>query len=226
MRELMIFEIKKTCLLYAASLLVLFGYILFRPSPHGFFDLILVFIAFVHGALIGGRIFYDNKRTQAFIFTLPLTRTRLFSYRMIYGMLLIFISTIIIFFLLASGMRNVVQQSFGSPYFPYVIWYEFRVLYQIIFYTLLGYMFGMHTSIHIQLTKIIEKNFTKYHYLFVLSAASYYIYCMILNFFACMIIWVPEMLIMKVFLIPSLIALSLYSVCMSFYFYQYFEIDS
>ncbi len=227
MRELMLFELRKTCLLYTASLLVLFGYILFRPSPHGFLDLILVFIAFVHGALIGGKIFYDKRCTQAFIFTLPLTKARLFVYRFIYGILLITISIFIILVLLASGMRNVLQQSLDSLYFPYVIWYEFRVLYQIMLCTFFGYLFGMHTIIHAQLANYIEKNFSKYHNLFIFSLMSYHIIMNVITLTSLFKLEsVVKIVVNDMFYIPFLLVVLLFSVCMPFYFYQHFEIDS
>jgi ABC-2 family transporter len=223
MRAMLIFELRKTFLVYALSLLVLFGYILFRSSPHGFFDWVLVLMAIAHGGVIGGRIFYDNNRTQAFIFSLPFTKRRLFLYRFISGILLISISILIVLVLLASGMRNVLQQDLGSPYFPYVMWYELRVLFPFMFYTFLGFTFGMFSMIEAQLLKSngVFNNHSKLYFSSIsISVNIYYFY-----FF--MIYWLNITSGLYDIIHVSLVfAISLFSVCICFYSYQHLEIDS
>ena len=223
MRKLMLFELRKTYWLYTASLLVLFGYILFRSQPHGVHDMALWVISILHGYVIGARIFHDNSRTQAFVFTLPLTKTRLFSYRLMFGIILLTISTSIILVLLASGMRNVLQQDLSSPYFPYVMWYELRVLIPVIFYSFFGFAFGMYTMIDAQLFMYL-KNFKNYPNIFKFLIIIYS--CLICPLFF-MILWGRATTVRNdMFLISIVFSLSIYCICVCLYFYQQLEIDS
>lgn len=129
-REFFNEEYRKILPFYWNTLIILIFHILFWNHPHVGFDRILYLLLLIHVLAVGGTIFCDYK-TDSFLFSLPISRKKLFAYRYLTGLLFLLLTLTIIFLLIALGFRCVIQLGAKSPFFPMVMWYELNTVWSI-----------------------------------------------------------------------------------------------
>ena len=89
---------------------------------------------------MAGRVFQDAPGTAAFVFSLSLSRDRLFWYRWGLGLGMIVAADAAIGAVLASGLRQAVQTGiYDSVWYPMVRWRELGILWPVAAGALLGY---------------------------------------------------------------------------------------
>ena len=133
-------ELHKSVLIYAAMLVIAVPYVLMRQSPMGCDDMAPFAFAVAVGMLLAGCIFRDAPGTAAFVFSLPMSRTRLFWYRWSLGVGMIALAAVACEAVLATGLREAAQSRLiGSVWYPMVRWLELGVLWPVASGALLGY---------------------------------------------------------------------------------------
>jgi len=129
--------------------IVLFAYVLLKLDPLRFFDTPIAALAALLGFFLAWRSFADYGNVRAFLFSRAFTPTRFFMVRWLFGIGTILAVGIIIAILLASGIRQGVQQVlFANGWFPWVRFEELHVLMCYFFTALFVY----HTTMYFMLT--------------------------------------------------------------------------
>ena len=141
--EVMKIDVRKVLPYYVPVLLVISGFVLLWKTPLTTSDLILNpvlnSIACLQGMVIAWMLFNDSRGTAAFIFSCPLSRKRLFLTRWCCGILFQFLTILVVFAIISTGLRSWIQVLMNSPYQPMVKWYELSILASFALYSLLGY---------------------------------------------------------------------------------------
>jgi len=133
-------ELRKTLPWFLGWLVIILVYALLRSAPFRSIDLMPVLLGAGLGATLAGRLFGDTRGTEAFVFSLPLSRARLFWYRWLLGLACQGLTLLALLGLLALGARQAVQTGlFRSPWYPMVRWYELSVLWPVGLGSLLAY---------------------------------------------------------------------------------------
>lgn len=139
-------ELHKTVPYYVVMIAAGILYVLLRQTPLGDDDDLPCVLAVAMGAQLAARIFCDEPGTASFVFSLPLTRARLFWHRWALGVAMIAAADAAIGVVLASGLRQAVQTGiYDSVWYPMVRWQEFGFLWPVAAGALFGYqarMFG------------------------------------------------------------------------------------
>lgn len=119
--------------------LLLCGAVLFVTHPLGL-DPPMAVLGAVQGWVLAYRLFVDPPGAAPFVFSRPFSRTRLFLDRWMIGLLLQGLTLVVIFAIVASGLRQAVQvHLFRSYWFPMVRWFELSTLGSVGFASLLTY---------------------------------------------------------------------------------------
>lgn len=84
----------------------------------------LVYLLVVLGLLLPIRIFCNSAGVAVWLSARGLTRRQQFLSRLASGFIVVVLSFVWVGLLQALGVRQLVQQSFGSPWFPMVRWQE------------------------------------------------------------------------------------------------------
>ena len=84
----------------------------------------LVYLLIPLGLLLPVRIFCNSAGVAVWLSSRGLTRRQQFVSRLVSGLIVVALSFLWIGLLQALGIRLLVQQSFGSPWFPMVRWHE------------------------------------------------------------------------------------------------------
>lgn len=124
-REIINNDMYKVMPFHYFSFWLIASYILFWNRPHVGFDSIIFLLSMIHSGVLGFRLFYHSE-TDSFLFSLPVSRKKLFVIRYLSGLLFLLLTLVGLFVLMASGLRSLIQS--GSPFFPMVKWYELRIL--------------------------------------------------------------------------------------------------
>jgi hypothetical protein len=138
---LMKLDLRKVLVGYVPFVAVLLAYLLLRRKPLESMDTIAIAAGLIQGCYLGWRIFSDPGATQSFIFSRPFSRSRIFLQRWCLGIALQMVTLLLVFVLVASGVRAYVHQD--SPYYPMVQWYELSVLWPIGLVSLIAYEIQM-----------------------------------------------------------------------------------
>ena len=140
-------DVRKVLPYYVPVLLLVIGFILLWKTPLTTGDLMLNLIlnlmACLQGMVIAWMLFHDSGGTAAFIFSRPLSRKRLFLTRWCCGILFQFMTILVVFAIISTGLRSWIQVLMDSPYQPMVKWYELSVLGSFALYSILGYQVVM-----------------------------------------------------------------------------------
>ncbi len=100
-----------------------------------------VIVMSLFGLVIAFRVFYDVGGTHTWLATRGLTRRQEFQSRILAGVAMIGLLVAWSGFLQISGLRQLVQQAMGSPWFPMVRWYETAVLPLMLIWGLVPFSF-------------------------------------------------------------------------------------
>ena len=123
---------RRTTLWYLVVLLIIAGTVLLNGAPLGGEDFGLALLGAVQGWVLAFRLFTDPPGVDAFVFSRPLSRRRLFWYRWLIGLGYQALTLVVLVVLLAAGLRQGVQASvFQSRWYPMVRWYELSVLWPV-----------------------------------------------------------------------------------------------
>ena len=140
-------DVRKVLPYYVPVLLLVIGFVLLWKTPLTTGDLMLNLIlnlmACLQGMVIAWMLFHDSGGTAAFIFSRPLSRKRLFLTRWCCGILFQFMTILVVFAIISTGLRSWIQVLMDSPYQPMVKWYELSVLGSFALYSILGYQVVM-----------------------------------------------------------------------------------
>jgi len=129
----------RTLTWYLPVFFLLAGYTLAAPHPLGIY-LLAMLLGGLQGWVLAFRLFTDPPRVSPFIFSLPFSRSRLFFYRWLIGLLLQALTLATIFVIVASGLRQATQVSMcHSAWYPMVRWFELSVLWPVGLTSLLVY---------------------------------------------------------------------------------------
>lgn len=101
-------------------------------------DVFVGTLALVQGWMLAWLVFRDPHHTQAFIFSRPWSRTRIFWHRWGLGMVLQMLTVAVIYTLLATGARAGLHRH-DLPYFPMVQRFEFSILWPLGFVSLITF---------------------------------------------------------------------------------------
>ncbi|MHC4153881.1 MAG: hypothetical protein ACYST6_02985 [Planctomycetota bacterium] len=134
-------DLRKVLVGYVPFVAVLLAYLLLRPRPLESMDVIAMAAGLMQGCYLGWRIFSDPAATQSFVFSRPFSRRRIFWQRWSLGIVLQMVTLLLVFALVATGVRGYVHQD--SPYYPMVQWYEVSVLWPIGLVSLIAYEIQM-----------------------------------------------------------------------------------
>jgi hypothetical protein len=130
---------RRTLAWFLPAFFLLVGYVLFATCPLGP-DLLPAAFGALMGWALAYRLFLDPPGVSPFIFSRPFSRTRLFFYRWLIGLLLQAFAIAVIFLVLAIGLRQVIQvEMFQSTYYPMIRPIELSVLWPIAIASLLVY---------------------------------------------------------------------------------------
>ena len=138
---------------YIPFLLFTVGYVLFRKTPLGAGDSILNLIPCIQGMFTAWWIFQDPGETEAFVFSRPLSRKRLFLTRWGFGIFLQILTVFAVFVTITSGLRSEIQELMDSPYYPIVKWYELSVLGTMALFSILGFEVVMFLKLRWRIVK-------------------------------------------------------------------------
>ena len=147
--EILKIDVRKVLPYYAPFLLLTVGYVLFRKTPLGSDDWKVNLIACLQGMVVAWALFNDAEGTEAFIFSRPLSRSRLFLIRWGFGISLQLLTIVAVFVTIAIGLRSGIQMLMNSPYQPMVKWYELSVLGLIALYSILSYQIFMFLKLRL-----------------------------------------------------------------------------
>jgi hypothetical protein len=86
------------------------------------------------GMLVGLRVFHDPVGVAVWLNSRGITRRICFQTRLLTGLLVLALMVLWPAVLMATGIRQAVQLSFESPWFPMVRWYELTVIPQMALY--------------------------------------------------------------------------------------------
>lgn len=128
---------------YIPFLLFTVGYVLFRKTPLVTGDAILNLIPCLKGMVIAWVLFTCSSSTDAFVFSRPLSRKRLFLTRWFFGISLQLLTIPAVFLIITSRLRSGIQILMDSPYHPTVKWFELSVLVPMALFSILGYVVVM-----------------------------------------------------------------------------------
>jgi hypothetical protein len=130
---------RRVLTLYAPVLLLLCGYTLLVTCPLGI-DPPAMILGAIQGWALAFRLFVDPPRTAPFVFSRPFSRTRLFFYRWLIGLLLQGLTLLLMFAIIATGLRQATQvYCFRSNWYPMVRDLEVAVLWPVGLASLLVY---------------------------------------------------------------------------------------
>lgn len=118
------------------GLIALTAYVLFRSevlaSPHLQFrrpvEEPLIWAMSCVGLYVGLRVFCDSGGVAVWLEARGMTRRTQFQTRLATGLFVLSLALLWTAFLIATGLRQAVQQAMGSPWFPMVRWHELRVV--------------------------------------------------------------------------------------------------
>ena len=136
-------EARKVWWWYAPSLLIIAAYTLARIQPLRYDDLFLGVCAALQGAQLSLRLFSDATGVEAFIWSRPIVRRKLFCIRWLLGIGFIGGTTLLMVILLAGGVRSWVHVQLGGMFHPMVRWYELNALWSTLLPGLYGYHFAL-----------------------------------------------------------------------------------
>lgn len=130
-----------TGLWYLVVVTPLAGYTLLKTDPLGTSDLVAALLGAVLGCVLAFRLFRDPSGVDAFVFSRPFSRRRLFLYRWLIGLAFQAITTLLLVVLLAGGLRQWIHVSLyhHSLWYPMVRWYELSVLWPVVGTSLFAY---------------------------------------------------------------------------------------
>jgi hypothetical protein len=140
--ELVKSDFRKTALPYAAILAALAAYVLFKPRPLYSVDFAGGGLGLLQGIVLAWLIFRDPAGTESFIMSRPLTRGRLFRHRLGLGIGLQLATVILLFVLIATGLRSHIQH-YRLPYYPMIKWYEASIIAPVAVCGLIGFELAM-----------------------------------------------------------------------------------
>jgi hypothetical protein len=133
-------ELRKTVPYYAVAVAALVVYVLLRQAPLGSGDLGSLALSALVGAWLADSVFLDAPGTGAFIFSLPVTRRRLFWYRWSLGIGLIAAGEAVVLIVILSGLRQMVQTCAFHPFwYPTMRWRELGYLWPLAAGAIWGY---------------------------------------------------------------------------------------
>jgi hypothetical protein len=133
-------ELRKTVPYYLSMPTVAVLYVLMRQAPLGCDDQWPFSVAIFMGMWLAQRIFRDASGTEAFVFSLPLSRTRLFWYRWTLGVGMVALTGAAVGVVIATGLRETVQTGlYDSVWYPMVRWRELGILWPLAAGALFGY---------------------------------------------------------------------------------------
>jgi len=137
-------EIRKVGRYYLSVVAAITACVLLLREPLGKADIALGVLAAVQGWILAHFIFSDRGQTQSFVFSRPFSRNRLFLMRWGLGLVLQALTVTAVLALIALGGREYVQvESWRSPWYPMVKWYELRCLWTIWLVSLFVYQVSM-----------------------------------------------------------------------------------
>ena len=139
MIEMLKAELRKVWAYYVPFIIVLVGYVLLRGRPLENTDSIVAMMGVGQGWILGWRIFSDPNNTRPFLFSRPLSRRRLFLTRWTLGISLQALTIVVLFLVIASGLRSLLQVKMASPYHPMVWLFELQILWPVGLFSLLAY---------------------------------------------------------------------------------------
>jgi len=113
-----------------ASTQLVYGRPVFEP---------LVFAMSWVGLFVGLRVFCDPGGVTVWLDSRGMTRRTRFQTRLMTGLFVLTLVLLWTSFLIATGLRQVVQQTLGSPWFPMVRWHELRVVWGMAFYAVVPF---------------------------------------------------------------------------------------
>lgn len=151
--ELLKVELRKVWAYYAPSLVVMVGYILLRNRPLASIDSVVALIAISQGWILAWRIFNDPGATRSFIFSRPLSRRSIFFTRWVLGLSFQALTIVVLFAVIALGLRSWIQIKIGSPYHPIVQWFELEILWTAGVFSLLAYEIQMFLKLRAEVLK-------------------------------------------------------------------------
>ena len=137
--EIVKIDARKVLPYYIPFLLLAIAYVLFRQTPLARDDWLVNLTACLQGMITAWRLFQDSSDTEAFVFSRPLSRSRLFLTRWSFGISLQLLTIFTVFAAIAIGLRSGIQTLMNSPYHPLVKWYELSVLGSVALFSILGY---------------------------------------------------------------------------------------
>jgi hypothetical protein len=124
--------VRKTGPWFFGGLLLTVAYVLVRQTPFGAVDPVPGLLGALLGGVLAFRLFRDPGGTETFVFSLPLSRSRLFRSRWLLGLVLQAVTLACVAALLALGVREAAQvRLFDSLWYPMVRWYELSVLWSV-----------------------------------------------------------------------------------------------
>ena len=130
---------RRTLTWHLPVFLLLCGYTLMVTHPLGVDPPAAVFGG-LQGWVLAFRLFVDPPCVSPFIFSRPFSRTRLFLYRWLIGLLLQAITLAVVFADHRHGSRQFVQvHLFRSDWYPMVRWFELSTLWPVGLASLLMY---------------------------------------------------------------------------------------
>ncbi len=95
--------------------------------------------AIVTGLVVSQMLFGSTDATRAWTLSRGMTRRTVFVTRCVCGLSVILLGSLCIFALIAAGLRQQVQQSSGSMWYPMIRWYELHVVRQYLLTGILTY---------------------------------------------------------------------------------------
>lgn len=151
MIEMLKAELRKVWMYYAIFLIVIVGYVLLLGRPLSRIDYIVAIIAIGQGWVLAWRIFSDPGATRSFLFSRPLSRRRLFFTRWALGLTLQALTIVVLFAVIAFGLRSWLQVKGYSLYHPMVRWFELEVLWPVGLFSLLAYELQMFLKLRAEI---------------------------------------------------------------------------
>ena len=123
-------DLRKALPSYLALLALQVAFILVTRDILDSTNTIVPVLALVQGWLLAWRIFRDAPNTSSFLFSRPWSRARMFWQRWVLAVTLQSITVLVIYGILAVGMRTLIFQR-QVPYFPMVERFELSILWPI-----------------------------------------------------------------------------------------------
>ncbi len=123
-------DLRKALPLYLTTMAALVGFILITREILDATNITVAVLAMAQGWILAYQIFRDPHNTQAFVFSRPWSRARIFWNRWALAMILQAITILLVYAILAAGTRTWLYRN-ELPYFPMVESFELSVLWPI-----------------------------------------------------------------------------------------------